>query len=317
MFVTILKRYVWVLNLILLAALAYLLALSVNGKIQGKVTSNNAEASQNFFPAKSTNNKQTNKITPLSDYKIIAKRNIFGVSEQPASSDVIAANPDALPESNLNLVLLGTIMNAEQKSVAIIKNADNSKVNGYKSGENIDIIDTEKVRLVDVKNCKAVIQRKTKGQETIKCKNLGDIASAGDKKGQSSGRSRSKTRAASLNLDQKPGNEQADKINKTSETSYEVSRDILEDLLSDPTKIVQQARVIPQDDGLRFFGIRSNSIFWKIGIKNGDTLHKINSVELNDIEKALSVFEDLRAQNSFTIELTRAGQQYTYEYTVK
>ncbi len=312
MFVTILKRYVWVLNLILLAALAYLLALSVNGKIQGKVTSNNAEASQNFFPAKNNNNKKTKKITPLSDYQIIAKRNIFGVSEQSESSDILTANPEALPESNLNLVLLGTIMNAEQKSVAIIKNADNSKVNGYKSGENIDIIDTEKVRLVDVKNCKAVIQRKTKGQETIKCRNLGDIASAGEKKGRPSGRS--KTRAASLD---KPGNKQSGKINQTSDNSYEVSRDILEDLLSDPTKIVQQARVIPQDDGLRFFGIRSNSIFWKIGIKNGDTLHKINSVELNDIEKALSVFEDLRAQNSFTIELTRAGQQYTYEYTVK
>ncbi|MFA9408879.1 MAG: hypothetical protein ACERKJ_08585, partial [Candidatus Dadabacteria bacterium] len=77
------------------------------------------------------------------------------------------------------------------------------------------------------------------------------------------------------------------------------------------------ARVIPQDDGLRFFGIRSNSIFWKIGIKNGDTLHKINNVELNDIERALGVFEDLKTQNSFTINLTRAGQQYTYDYTVK
>ena len=102
MFVTILKRYVWVLNLILLAALAYLLALSVNGKIQGKVTSNNAEASQNFFPAKNNNNKKTKKITPLSDYQIIAKRNIFGVSEQSESSDILTANPEALPESNLN-----------------------------------------------------------------------------------------------------------------------------------------------------------------------------------------------------------------------
>lgn len=87
--------------------------------------------------------------------------------------------------------------------------------------------------------------------------------------------------------------------------------------MSDPTQIVQEARVIPQKDGLRFFGIRSNSVFWKIGIKNGDTLHKINNVELNDVEKALGVFEELRGQNNFTIEYTRAGQQYTNEYTVK
>ena len=309
MFTTILKKYVWVVNLILLAVLAYLLAVNVNGMVQSKVTSNNAEASQNFFPDDTSKKKGTKKITLISNYQIIAKRNIFGVSEESESSDILAANPDALPESNLNLILLGTIMNADKKSVAIIKNDDN----GYKSGENIDIIDSEKVRLVDVKNCKAIIQRKAKGQETIKCKNLGDIASAGGNKNLLSRNSK----VPSLDLNQKSDNKNSGQINKTGENSYEVNRDLLEDLLSDPTKIVQQARVIPQEDGLRFFGIRSNSIFWKIGIKNGDTLHQINNVELNDIEKALSVFEDLRSQNSFTINLTRAGQQYTYDYTVK
>jgi general secretion pathway protein C len=311
MFVTILKRYVWVVNLILLAALAYLLALSVNGKIRGKVASQNAQASQNFFPEKNEKQRE-NKITPISSYNIIAKRNIFGVSEGPESADIVAANPDALPESNLNLVLLGTIMNADDKSVAIIKNEDNSKVNGYKSGENIDIIDSEKVRLVDVKNCQAVIQRKAKGQETIKCKNLGDVASAASNEGLITTRSQSSRRIRGKSEDN--GSEG---IKQLGENQYEVSRDLLEDLLSDPTKIVQQARVIPQDDGLRFFGIRSNSIFWKIGIKNGDTLHSINNVELNDIERALGVFEELRDQSSFNINFTRAGQKYTYQYTVK
>ena len=313
MLVTILKRYVWVINLILLAALAYLLALSVNAKIQGEVTSHNAEASQNFFPDERKSRQKTNKNVPLSSYSIIATRNIFGVSDQTESSDVVSANPDALPESNLNLVLLGTVMNADQKSVAIIKNSDNSKVNGYKSGEKIDIITSEEVKLVDVKNCKAVIQRKNKGQETIKCKNLGDIASTGGNQRSASNKS-AKTISKRNNKSDKNNPKQ---INKISENEYEVERALLEDLLSDPTKIVQQARVIPQDDGLRFFGIRSNSIFWEIGIKNGDTLHSINNVALNDIERALGVFEELRDLNSFTINLTRAGQKHTYEYTVK
>ena len=82
MLVTILKRYVWVINLILLAALAYLLALSVNAKIQGEVTSHNAEASQNFFPDERKSRQKTNKNVPLSSYSIIATRNIFGVSDQ-------------------------------------------------------------------------------------------------------------------------------------------------------------------------------------------------------------------------------------------
>ena len=76
----------------------------------------------------------------------------------------------------------------------IIKNDDNSKVNGYRGGESIDIIDSEKVKLINVKNCKAVIQRNGKGPETIKCKNLGDIASAGGgNKGLLSTKSSSKT----------------------------------------------------------------------------------------------------------------------------
>ncbi len=313
MLVTILKKYVWVVNLILLALLAYLLALNVNEKIQGKVTSQNAEASQKNFPPENIETRRSNRITPLSSYQVILKRNIFGVSATE-SSDKLEANPDTLPESNLNLVLLGTIVNQDDESVAIIKNNDNSKVNGYSGGEKIDIIDTETVKLLSVKNCKAVIQRTSKGPETIKCKNLGDVASAGsDNKGSLSKKSPSNSRTRN----KKSGDKDSEGINKTGENEYEVSRDLLEDLLSDPSKIVQQARVIPQDDGLRFFGIRSNSIFWKIGIKNGDTLHQINNVELNDIERALGVFEDLRSQNSFTIDLTRAGQKYTYEYTVK
>ncbi len=314
MLVTILKKYVWVVNLVLLAVLAYLLALSVNGKIQGKVTSQNAEASQMFFPSENTKTRRSNKITSLSSYQIILKRNIFGVSET-LSSDNVEANPDSLPESNLNLALLGTIIKPEEQSVAIIKNDDNSKVNGYHGGENIDIIDSEKVKLISVKNCKAVIQRSGKGPETIKCKNLGDPASAGS--GNKDLLSATKSTPNRSNRNKKAGNNNTEGINKTGDNEYEVSRDLLEDLLGDPSKIVQQARVIPQDDGLRFFGIRSNSIFWKIGIKNGDTLHKINNVELNDIERALSVFEELRSQNSFTINFTRAGQKYTYEYTVK
>ncbi|MFB3147849.1 MAG: type II secretion system protein GspC [Thermodesulfobacteriota bacterium] len=312
MFATILKRYVWVVNLILLAVLAYLLALSVNGKIQSKVTSQNAEASQKFFPSENNETRRSNKIIPISSYQIILKRNIFSVSETD-SSEKLEANPDTLPESNLNLILLGTIINPDAKSVAIIKNDDNSKVNGYRGGESIDIIESETVKLLNVEHCKAVIQRKGKGPETIKCKNLGDVASAGgDNK-----RLRLKKSPAASDTNRRPGSKKSEKINKIGENKYEVSRDLLENLLSDPSKIIQQARVIPQDDGLRFFGIRSNSIFWKIGIKNGDTLHSINNVELNNLEKALTVFEELRYQNSFTIDLTRAGQKYTYEYTVK
>ena len=313
MLVTILKKYVWVINLILLTGLAYLLALAVNGKIEGKIKSGDAVASQRFEPTDIDMRNKSPRRKPESYYSVILTRNIFGISagNTTTSPNGLSEEP---PESSLNLILLGTIMNPDAASVAIIKNPDNSKVEGYRGGEQIDIISKERVKLVKVKNCRAVIERIGKPHETIKCKNLGDVATTPKVKNRSS---RRPARANQRNKRVAEDTENYKDINKISENEYEISREILDEVLGDPTRIMQEARVIPQKDGLRFFGIRSNIIFWKIGIKNGDTLHKINNVELNDVERALGVFEELRGQSYFTIDFTRAGQKYTYEYTVK
>ena len=313
MLVTILKKYVWVLNLLLLTGLAYLAALTVNQKLQGVVSSPGAIASQKLDQGNPGRHRDTSVRRPRSYYNPILTRNIFGItnlsdSTTSAGGGAGAGGQEALPDSNLDIVLLGTIINPDAPSVAIIKNPGNNKVQGYTSGEQIRIIDTERVSLVEVMGCKAVIQRQ-KGQETIKCKNIGEEVAS------------SRPVATNTNRTVQPadkGGEQVDEgINKISDNEYEISRELLEDVLSDPTNIVQQARVIPQQDGLRFFGIRSNSIFWKIGIKNGDTLHRINNVELSDVERALGIFEELRSQSSFSIDFTRAGKQYSYQYVVK
>lgn len=310
MFATILKKYVWVINLSLLTGLAYLAAATVNQKLEGMISSPRAAASQKFLESERDNKPATAK-HPVSYYRVILTRNIFGITNL-SDAGLSSTSQEAPPDSTLNIVLLGTIINNDGSSVAIIKNPDNNKVNGYRSGEVIDIISSDGVRLIEVTNCKVVIERQKTGRETIKCKDLGDVASTAP--AAPSGR-RTLTKGEGSESNGNSGEDEG--IRKVGESEYEVSRELLEDVLSDPTNIIQQARVIPQEDGLRFFGIRSNSIFWKIGIKNGDTLHKINNVELNDVEKALSVFEELRSQSNFTIDFTRAGKDYTYEYNVR
>ncbi|MEQ9619143.1 MAG: type II secretion system protein GspC [Deltaproteobacteria bacterium] len=313
MFVTILKKYIWVVNLLLLTGLAYLAALTVNQKLEGMVTSSGAIASQRLAPPEDTDARVSNVRHPLTYYNVILKRNVFGISGLSEDS-THGGKGESLPDTTLDVVLLGTIINSDGSSKAIIKNPANNKVNGYSGGEEIHIIEAEKVTLVEVMNCSAVIQRQKNGRETIKCRNLGEEVSKSVKTPTSRRAARSRNPAGKRNTREA---EDSEGINKIGESEYEISRELLEDLLSDPTNIVQQARVIPQSDGLRFFGIRSNSIFWKIGIKNGDTLHRINNVELNDVERALGVFEELRAQSYFTIDFTRAGKEYSYEYTVK
>ncbi len=310
MLVTIFKKYVWVINLCLLTGLAYLAAVTVNQKIEGMISSPRASASQKF-PDDGESKSESSAKRAISYYHVILTRNIFGITNL-SDAGLPGGSQEDLPDSTLNIVLLGTIINHDASSVAIIKNPDDNMVNGYRSGEVVDIIKSEDVKVIEIMNCRVVIERQRTGRETIKCKDLGEIASTSP-----SAPSGRRSAARGADSESPSGSLDGEGISKVGENEYEVSRALLEDVLSDPTNIIQQARVIPQEDGLRFFGIRSNSIFWKIGIKNGDTLHKINNVELNDVEKALSVFEELRSQSNFTIDFTRAGKQYTYEYNVK
>ncbi len=299
MIIEIAKKYTWLINILLLAGLAYSLALMINGKIESGLRSQSSVALQGVSQNKMPTVDQFKENPPLSHYQVITTRNIFGIRNIAKATRGI----ETLPESKLNLALLGTIMKPNDQSVAIIKNVGNDKIGGYKGGETIKVVKTENVKLIKVQNCMAVIERPGKGYETIKCQSLGTskvtkIASSPS------------ARSVSNKSDSKG-------VNKIGENEYEIDKRLVEETLSNPNTIIQQARIIPQKNGIKFFGIRSGSILRKIGLKSGDTLQRINKVELNNVEKALPVFNELRTQSYFTIEYTRAGKNYVNEYTVK
>ncbi|MBI2487208.1 MAG: hypothetical protein HYW01_09670 [Deltaproteobacteria bacterium] len=313
MIASVLKKYIWVINLILIAGIAYTLAQIVNDKIKAEMFGTQSETvtfsnSNNFEDAKSK------QIAARSSYDVILKRNIFGLQSASSGTSIIQ---DA-PQTTLNLELLGTLIKPAEKSIAIIKNVDTDKARGYVEGEVIDIIQSESVRLAKVENCKALVER-SEGPETIKCrKDDEDISSASTTSSGEKFKGISQpNRLLSKNPFDRINNGNDEGIKEVNEGVYEVDQKMLDELLSNPNELLTQARVIPQEDGLRFFAIRPNSVFFKIGIRNGDILHKINEVELSNVENALNLFEELRGQSKFNINLTRRGQKLTYEYTVK
>ncbi len=311
MIVSVLKKYIWVINLILIAGIAYTIAQVVNDKIKAGMF-----ASQSVTVTTSSSNNyadgKSKQIASRSSYNVILIRNIFGLQSTSSSTNIQDA-----PQTTLSLELLGTAIKPGEKSIAIIKNLDTDKVRGYIEGEVIDIIQSESVRLAKIENCRALVER-NEGPETIKCKkDLEDISSSSTA---GSGEKFKRISQPSKLLSKTPldlinnGNEG---IKEVTEGVYEVDQKMLDELLSNPNELLTQARVIPQEDGLRFFAIRPNSVFFKIGIRNGDILHKINDVELSNVENALNLFEELRGQAKFNINLTRRGQKLTNEYTVK
>lgn len=308
MILSFLKKYIFVVNLILLAAIAFVVAQIVNDKIKDKVSPpySEIEAGSNYGE-KNYADEKPGLVSSRSSYDVILERNIFGLKS--TSSGPSKLNPDEVPQTTLNLELLGTVIHPTVTSRAVVKNVDNGKVRIYTEGEYIDIIESEDVRLSSIESCVAVVER-SRGPETIRCKKgVGGISSSTLTSGYFSGNIASDVLGRSA--------EEGEGIEEVKEGVYEVDQKMLEDLLGDPNQFVNQARVIPQENGLRFFAIRPNSIFFKIGIRNGDILHRINDVELDNVENALQLFEELRGASSFKVDLTRGGQNLTYEYVVR
>ncbi len=298
MYLSLLKKYVWVVNLVLIVAIAYVVALAVNDKIGDKIYSPSKDIlSDNYTSNKFVRLKTTQPNRAY--YEVILTRNIFGL-DNVSFSDSQGSDGDA-PKTNLNIELLGTHLNIKGKSIAVIKNIDNGKINGYSDGDIIDIISDEKVKLLGVDNCKAIIDRKVQGTETIFCKKEFNLAKEPKK---------NERKTISTAKNDKGG------IQQVSEDKWIIERKMLDELLDDPAALINQARVVPQKDGLRFFGIRPSSIFFKIGLRNGDTVHKINEVELSDVQNALGVFGQLKNENDFSIDFTRRGKKYSYAYSV-
>lgn len=308
------KKHTWAINLFLVAVLAYILAQIVIDNLKGKMPVLPDELAASSM--RDLGEKYVGRNIGLASrksYDIILKRNIFGLKNTSSAS---SSGIENVPQTTLKLELLGTVINPSEDSIAVIKDVDSGRVNGYKLDQPIDIIKSVKVKVVRIENCVAVLERVGEGPETIKCiKNISDDSSSTQ---QASRATLSASRRTPTTKDdrERPG-ESADGINQISEGVYEIDRKMMDELLSNPNDILTKARVVPHDDGLRFFAIRPNSIFAKIGIRNGDTVHSINDVNLDNVENAFGLFEELKGQSKFSIDLTRRGKRLTFEYTVR
>ncbi len=122
--------------------------------------------------------------------------------------------------------------------------------------------------------------------------------------------------------DKQPAGDDGD-ISKTSDTEFEVSRELVDRYLNDLEGISRLGRAIPHRgpdgniDGYRLSGIRRGTVGEKLGIRNGDIVHKVNGYELNSMSEAMKAFQELQNDSNFSFEVTRRGKQQTMRYTVR
>jgi general secretion pathway protein C len=114
----------------------------------------------------------------------------------------------------------------------------------------------------------------------------------------------------------------SEKIQKVSETEFNVDRSVIDNVLENQAQLMRSARIVPEQKdgktvGIRLFGIRQDTLLGTLGMQNGDRLEKINGFDMASPEKALEAYARLRTATSLTVNLTRRGKPLTIEYQIK
>jgi len=130
-----------------------------------------------------------------------------------------------------------------------------------------------------------------------------------------------RSRRAASNAPALPS-EISDKIQKVSETEFNVDRSVIDNVLENQAQLMRSARIVPEQKdgktvGIRLFGIRQDTLLGTLGMQNGDRLEKINGFDMASPEKALEAYARLRTATSLTVNLTRRGKPLTIEYQIK
>lgn len=233
---------------------------------------------------------------------VIVKRSIFDSSKVGASADGTPANDGPEAKSDLDATLLATVVaDPPEYSSALIARKSGGDTKGYGIGDDLWGEGT----VVGIEPKRVIIERTDGSREFIA---MGGEAQV------------KKSTTRSLREGEGEGEEG---VEQTGENKFVVDAALVEEALKDPEKLASQVRVAPhkdengQIDGYRMSGIRRNSLFKKLGIKNGDVVHAVNGQPLTSMQTAMTAYESLQNDKNFSFEITRRNQRQTFEYEIR
>jgi general secretion pathway protein C len=224
---------------------------------------------------------------PLAYYQPITAKDFFN---PPRSAD-----PDPQSQaSELKAKLLGTAPGAGMTSFAIIE-SDTDKIQQlYRVGDKL-----ENRTLTSVEWGRVTL-RSERGEEVLR------IVEPSGMPGQAPA----------------PSGPSVGGVLQRSDTDFVVERGEIDKAMENLNQLFTQMRAVPhfQDGkaaGFRLFAIKQDSVFEKLGLKNGDVISRINGNDLTDPARAMSLIQELRAEGRITVDVNRNRQPTTLTYEIR
>ena len=304
------KRYFWLLYLLLVTAAATLAAAIVNAYISAQLA---APLKLAQTQASNTSGPLAQK-APLPHYEVINKRNIFNATPpsdtpEPPRAAAPPPPPSEVPAAPLPLKLVGIMAGtkAQAPRFAIIESTGSPPGQAvYQVGDSV-----QQVFIVDILPGCVVLDRGGGQQKLCFEKDAGTAPAPG-----------AAPRAAVPAPAPRPGDAGSADIVRIDPGTWQVRREKLLENFANVGSLSSQATVTPyfvqgQQLGFRLSQIRAGGVLQQIGLQEGDVLQKVNGLDIHTPQEALQAYQQLQTESTVRLSILRNNNPTTLTYEIR
>lgn len=239
---------------------------------------------------------RNNRMPPLKDFRVVLDRNIFG-SEDKATEGIKSTDLEALEPTSLKLALLGTVAGTQQSAVAVIEETDKRKQGLYRVGDSVQ---------------DAIVKMILRGKVVLRVGDKDEILTMEE----SSSRRAAEEEATSSRRGRRPSS------TSRRGASITVRRSDVQDALKNINTLLSQVRIRPhfkdgKADGLAISNIKGDSIFARLGLRDGDIVQGVNDRPIRSPDDIVSFYNNLTSASSMSLQINRRGQGRTINYRIR
>lgn len=281
-----------IINLICITASAYFAVNGFYGNITDRLTGQQSSSLQPVFQVHETDAPPR----PLSAYNAVLDRNLFNTrtAAEPQSEKV---DVESLEQTKLNLKLWGTVSGAQQGDYAVIEDVKTREQDLYRTGDSVKT---------------ATVKEIFRGKVVLTVNGKDEVLQMQDlKSGKSIGR------PGGI-----PERAQASGTSTTRAQRISLRRSYIDQTMTDVASLMTQVQIRPHMEegspaGLSLSSIKPNSIFRRMGLRNGDVITGVDGNDISTVDDAMRLVDNLRSSSNLSVQLKRRGREKTIEYRIR
>jgi hypothetical protein len=96
-----------------------------------------------------------------------------------------------------------------------------------------------------------------------------------------------------------------------------ITRETLNELLSNPLDEIGKMRLVPADNGMMIMGMSDDSLFFRLGMQPNDVITNVNGIGISDVGNVANVISSMLTGARFDFQINRGGAPLKLGYAVE